>query len=313
MDWYNNANGEMVQSIVRSKRFYRVAEIAVPVMSWIIITFPIWLSPFHPAVAAYLILAYLIYFTYKGVRTVYYATISYRLIERAEKINWIKRAKAGGKFDSIDHFAIITNYKESYGKVATTISKIANQAYDKKHMYLVLALEKNEGEKALRRAERLKRRFYGEFADFIVTVHELKPGEVVGKASNEAFSAKSVYKYCKKKGMNAERVIITVSDADSFLPKNYFAYVTYEYLRDGGSKYKFYWAPVLLYNNFWKLPLPVRVQSILSSVMRLAFLSQREDLIQISTYSSSLWLLNSVGYWDVDIIPEDWHIWFQAI
>jgi hypothetical protein len=26
----------------------------------------------------------------------------------------------------------------------------------------------------------------------------------------------------------------------------------------------------------------------------------------------SLWLLDSVGYWDVDIIPEDWHLFLQA-
>jgi hypothetical protein len=26
----------------------------------------------------------------------------------------------------------------------------------------------------------------------------------------------------------------------------------------------------------------------------------------------SLWLLEAIGYWDVDIIPEDWHVNFQA-
>ena len=51
---------------------------------------------------------------------------------------------------------------------------------------------------------------------------------------------------------------------------------------------------------------------MLSSVARFAYLSQNEDLIQISTYTTNLWLLESVGYWDTDIIPEDWHIWLQA-
>ncbi|MFN4212399.1 MAG: hypothetical protein ACK4FL_00305, partial [Microgenomates group bacterium] len=34
--------------------------------------------------------------------------------------------------------------------------------------------------------------------------------------------------------------------------------------------------------------------------------------IQISTYSTNLWLLKEVNFWDVDIIPEDWHIYLQA-
>lgn len=47
-------------------------------------------------------------------------------------------------------------------------------------------------------------------------------------------------------------------------------------------------------------------------MLRLAFLAEEKNVIQISTYSMSLWLLESVGYWDVDIIPEDWHIFLQA-
>ena len=54
------------------------------------------------------------------------------------------------------------------------------------------------------------------------------------------------------------------------------------------------------------------MQATLSSILRLSFLSQTEKLIQISTYSTSLWLLDKVGFWDVDIIPEDWHIYYQA-
>ena len=54
------------------------------------------------------------------------------------------------------------------------------------------------------------------------------------------------------------------------------------------------------------------MQATLSSIFRLAFLSQKKKLIQISTYSTNLWLLKQLNYWDTDIIPEDWHIYFQA-
>jgi hypothetical protein len=54
------------------------------------------------------------------------------------------------------------------------------------------------------------------------------------------------------------------------------------------------------------------MQATLSSILRLAFLSQKNNLIQISTYSTNLWLLKEIDFWDVDIIPEDWHIYLQA-
>ena len=44
----------------------------------------------------------------------------------------------------------------------------------------------------------------------------------------------------------------------------------------------------------------------------MAFLTQKENLIQVSTYSTNLWLLKKINFWDVDIIPEDWHVFFQA-
>jgi hypothetical protein len=56
----------------------------------------------------------------------------------------------------------------------------------------------------------------------------------------------------------------------------------------------------------------VRIQATLSSILRLAFLSQKENLIQVSTYSTNLWMLKKINFWDTDIIPEDWHVFFQA-
>ena len=50
----------------------------------------------------------------------------------------------------------------------------------------------------------------------------------------------------------------------------------------------------------------------MSSILRLAFLSQKDNLIQVSTYSTNLDLLKKLNFWDVDVIPEDWHIYFQA-
>lgn len=304
----------MVKKIVRSRFFYRVAESFVPLLTWTIITFPIWFSPFHPAIVSYFILAFTLYFLFKSVRTVYFAYISHQLMDKAGKIDWYNRLLKRGSYQKIVHFILITNYKESEDKVGRTVSKIKQQKYPdlKEKVNIVLAMEEREGEEARERSHQLTKKFAAEFAGFYTTYHKLLPGEVVGKASNETYAVKFIDNKAKEMGIKPKHVLITVCDADSLIPQRYLSYLTYEFLEDKERDYHFYWAPVLLYSNFWKLSFFVRIHSILSSILRFSFLSQRNDLIQISTYSTNLWLLEQVGFWDTDVIPEDWHIWLQA-
>lgn len=302
----------MIDRIVKTKFFYRVAESLVPFFTWVVILMPVWLSPFHPAVASYCIFAFLIYFFYKSIKTIYYAAIAHQLMSKMEKINWNARLKKIKGYSNIQHFIIITNYRESIAKLEHTLERIKTQDYDHKSIYVVLAMEEREGEDARERSSVLTKKYKSVFGGFFTTYHRLLEHEVVGKASNETYAARFVDNYVLKNGIDRNNVLITICDADSLLPKEYLSYLTVEYMRDEERKYHFYWAPVLLYNNFWKLPLPIRVQSILSSVIRLSLLPQRDDLIQVSTYSTNLWLLREINFWDTDIIPEDWHIWLQA-
>lgn len=302
----------MLDRIVKTALFYRIAEGFIPFLTWAIILLPLWLSPFRPAVAAYCILAFMIYFLYKSMKTVYYAGVAYMLMERLGKIDWLKKLKKSKGHEDIFHFMVITNYKESVAKLEKTLQKIREQKYDLKKIYVVLAMEEREGDEAKKRSMALQEKFEGIFADFITTYHVMQPGEVVGKASNEAYAARCIEKIVVQKNISLKHVLITICDADSLLPPQYTAYLTLEFLKDPDRIYHFYWAPVLLYNNFWRMSMVIRVQSILGSVIRLSLLPQKDDLIQISTYSTNLWLLKEVGYWDPDIIPEDWHIWFQA-
>lgn len=301
----------MFQKVISHVSHVRYGEVVVPFFTWVIITLPLWLSPFHPAVVAYFIIAFDMYFLYKAMSMTFFASLSYRKILSYSILPFSKKIVQQEKSKDIQHFVIIPNYKEPLYKLDTTVEAIVEGDYPHKTIYLVLAFEKRE-EEAKDKANALINKYGHYFEDVICTYHELKDGEVPGKASNQAYSAKKLLTYMQKKGMSEEETLITVCDADSILPKNYFSYLTYEYLRDKERKYHFYCSPVLFYNNFWDLPFFVRMQATLSSILRLGFLSQRDRLIQISTYSTNMWLLREVGFWDVDIIPEDWHLYFQA-
>jgi hypothetical protein len=302
----------MKDSSVKSVWYYRLTEMLVPILVWATITMPLWLSPFRPAVASYLILAYFVYFLYKTLKTIYYATISFQLMKRAERTDWQEMIRDMKGKDALAHFFIIVTYKESIEKLSHTIQAIVDQHYDPKKLNIVLAMEEREGPSAKEKSDALHKVYESKIGGMYTTHHELVEGEIVGKASNATCAAKFLSEVVRARDIDPENVIVTVCDADSILPADYTAYVTYKFLLDEDGKYRFFSAPVLLYNNFWKLPMPIRVQTMLSSVARFAYLSQRDDLIQISTYTTNLWLLESVGYWDTDIIPEDWHIWMQA-
>lgn len=301
----------MSERIAKSRFWERTFEIVVPVCAWLIITLPIWLSPFHPAVVAYFILSFNIYFFYKSAITMFYAVLSYKSILYYQGVPFKQKIKQIKKASEIEHFIIIPNYKEPLHKLESTVKRITESDYPYKTMHLVLALEKRE-EEGPEKAAAISKAYGDYFKDILTTYHVLVEGEVPGKASNQTHAAKVVSDYVRQQGMNPDDVLITIADADSLFARNYFSYLTYEYIRDEGRLYHFYWAPLLLYNDFWRLPFFVRMQATLSSIFRLAFLSQRKKLIQVSTYSNSLSLLEKIGYWDVDIIPEDWHIHFQA-
>jgi hypothetical protein len=96
------------------------------------------------------------------------------------------------------------------------------------------------------------------------------------------------------------------------LHPSYFACLSYHFL-DNPNRYTTIWQAILMfYNNIWKVPLFVRVFSSSASVMLLSTVARRDRLINFSTYSASLKMIDAIGYWDTDVIPEDWRLFFKA-
>ncbi len=298
--------------MIKTRFFQRLLEIIVPISSWFLITLPLWLSPFHPAIVAYFIIAFDLYFFSKCLSTAYSSVVSYNEILFHSQIRYYKKLKNLKNFNVLKHFIIIPNYREPIYKLNETIKTLIDNDYpDKDSVYLVLAFEKRELE-STQKNQIIINQYQKYFKKIISCYHPLKKNEEPGKASNQTYAAKIVDDYVVKNNIDRKNALITICDADSKLPKNYFSYLSFEYLKDKNRLFHFYWAPVLLYNNFWQLPFVVRIQATLSSIVRLAFLSQKENLIQVSTYSTNLWMLKKINFWDIDIIPEDWHVFFQA-
>jgi hypothetical protein len=75
---------------------------------------------------------------------------------------------------------------------------------------------------------------------------------------------------------------------------------------------KFWQAAILFYNNIWRVPIFVRVVHTIYSINGIAELMRPGSNFNYSTYSISWRLIEKSGFWDSDVVPEDWHLFFKA-
>ncbi len=290
----------------------RALEMVPGFFSWALILSPLWGSFFIPQVIAYFILFFDIYWFYKSFTLVVTAHIASKKIAEAEKIDWLVKAQLLPDAKKVHHIIIIPNYKESVHKLKSSIQSFAQQTLPLKHLHVILAMEKRESD-AQEKADILIQEFKHMFGSIFATYHPDLIGEVKGKSSNEAYAGKVAYDTLIKTGKaNLNFATVSSVDADSIFDKQYFAYLTYKFLTDPKRYNKFWQSANVNYNNFWHVPAPVRILSFFGSLWRTAVLVQKDRLIANSTYSLSFSLLHKIGYWDVDVIPEDYRIFFKA-
>jgi hypothetical protein len=290
----------------------RLLEIMPGFTSWMVILSPIWGSLFFPTALAYFILFFDMYWFYKSYSLVINAYRGAKRIKQSEKLNWLEKAEAQPDFKKVHHVLIILSYKESVSKMKTTIEALQRQTLPLSQLHIVLAMEEREKE-APEKVAALVKEFKGVFGDFFATYHIDAPGEIKGKSSNEAHAGKEAYqKLCIEGNLDIEYATISSVDVDSIFDKQFFACLTYKFLIDPKRYNKFWQSATVFYNNIWQVPAPIRILSFFGSLWRTSMLVQGDRLITQSTYSLSFKLLRDIGFWDVDVIPEDYRVFFKA-
>lgn len=294
----------------------RGLEILTGLTPWLLIIFLFFGGYFIPEVIAAFILTFNIYWFYRSITMSYYAIVGYLNIKAAQKTNWFEKLKNDKKtkgWKKIYHAVLVCNVKEPLPTLRRTIDAIAGQDIAKTQIILVLAMEARETE-AKEKTAILSKEYNSKFFKIISTFHPLVEGETLGKHSNEAYAAKQVKNILVNKSkIPLENIIVTTADADSLFPQQYFTLLTYQFLTVKEPHLKFYQAPQFPFNNIDKVPLLVRIMELPSGISQLAGLKKySKRYFVVSTYSTSLKLLNDIGYWDPDFIPEDWHVNIKA-
>lgn len=302
-----------VNKIVAKDPLKRFLEIIPGLFSWSLILFPVWGSFLIPVAVAYYIIAFDVYWLYRSASTAFFALLAHFKIKAAQNYNWMVDVKDFGDWQKIHHIVILPTYKESVSILKQTIDALKEQSFPTKQISVVVGFEKREGEPARQKAKILSKKYQHIFGNFLITFHPNLANEVKGKSSNTSWAAKQAEKeIILKNKLDPRLVTITSEDADARFHKDYFACLSYKFL-DAPNRYTLIFQPAIMYyNNIWQAPALVRVFSTLASLVQISFLNRKDRLINFSTYSASYQLVKSIGFWDVDVIPEDYRFFFKA-
>ncbi len=296
-------------------RTKRALEILPGFSSWFLILFPIWGSFVAPKFVAYYVIVFAVYWLYRSINLAIFATIAQRKVKKNSKNDILAKLKKQfpKRWNSIHHLIIIPTFQEPLSTLENTLTGLSKQSFPRKNIHIMLSFEEREGNEADQKAAFLQKKFAHVFGHLWSTKHPDIHGEIKGKSSNTAWGAKKAKKLLvDQAGLAIEDITITSEDADAILHPYYFSYLTYGFLSSDKPYNKSWQASICFYNNIWQVPAPIRVLAATQSVTQIYILARRDRLINFSTYSVSLKHIEDIGYWDTDVIPEDYRLFFKS-
>jgi hypothetical protein len=296
-------------------RTKRALEILPGFVSWSLILFPVWGSFIMPKIVAYYVIAFTVYWLYRSLIMSVLSVAAHFKIKAASNFDWIDDLTNlyPHQWDQIHHVIIIPTYKEPEYILERTLKALSKQSIKNENLHVMLSFEEREGKAAKEKAAKLTDQFKNQFGHLWTTFHPDLEGEVKGKSANTSWGAKiAKKKIVDQVGISLDKITITSEDADARFHHHYFAYLTYEFLKQDKPHNLVWQGGVVFYNNIWEVPAPIRVMASAFSVNQMYVLMRKDRLVNFSSYSTSLKHVHEIGYWDTDVIPEDYRFFFKS-
>jgi len=298
---------------VRLPSAQRVLEVAPTATVWLIITAPVWGAIVAPAALGFGLVLFSVYWLWKSFGFASGVLIGFWRLHLAQQRDWIADSAALANSDQLRHLVIVPTCGESEEILADTLHYLTLQDVPLDRVSVVLAFEERDPS-APDRARRLSARFAALFQHFMITFHPDRDGEVRGKSSNLTWAARQVQAELIDTGrLDPEHLIVSVCDADSRLHHRYLGALGCEVLSHPDGFLHIFQPAILFYANHWRLIAPLRALNSIYSLWELARMVPAHRLVTQSTYSLSWKAVHEVGFWDVDVIPEDSHMCFKVL
>ncbi len=221
------------------------------------------------------------------------------------------------KYDQINHAVFIVSYKEPISVIELAFTSLAAQIdIDLKYLHVVLAQEARAGSENNQQTQDYFQKKYAHiFGNLVFYEHpDNLEGETRGKHSNEAWAAIQFKQdYLDTSKLDMSTTTLTTCDVDTVFHPKYFSALRYSFGTNENRHVRFWQTPMFWHNNLNEVPALTRIVGVLGNIIHIANIQEPDGLFfNYSCYSASYNLIDLAGYWDIDTIPEDWHIFLQA-
>ncbi|PJF43966.1 MAG: hypothetical protein CUN55_06365 [Phototrophicales bacterium] len=245
--------------------------------------------------------------------------IGLRRVQQWQNIDWQAEYYRRWNEDSlpleaVHHVVIIPNYKEELSTLRRTLDRLAEQPNAMDSVTIVLAMEAGDPE-AVAKGEILEAEYGAFFANFFVPIHPKGiQNEIQCKSANQAWAARWAKRILvDEKGLNIHHIVVTTMDADTLWDKHYLEALGVLFATDSRRYSAFWQAPIRYHSNVWKINPFMRLLHGYSSAWELAYLAAPWwQALPMSSYSLSMKLLDNAGYWDSDVIADEWHMYIKT-
>ncbi|MDR0397712.1 MAG: hypothetical protein LBH36_00815 [Candidatus Nomurabacteria bacterium] len=334
----------------RRKPLYRLFELLPLTLSLGMFVLLIGLSIINPVLGALFLLVVIISMLVKAAGIAYRTLGGYRVLAKASRVDWAERlthiedaptwyAKLRGtkshsythavhlenlrlvaaaesgyfpKPSQLYHAVIIATYNEAIDVLQPTIDTLITSGRNQK-LIVVLAYEERGGATTEETARQLEKLYRGKFYNFMLVKHPdgLKD-EVVGKGANCTYAGDHLQKYLDKEGIKYSDVIVTTLDSDNRPHKEYFDYVSYEYICHENRKHLSFQPVAMFLSNIWDVPAPMRVIATGNSFWNLISSMRPHTLRNFAAHSQPMDALVEMGFWSKRTIVEDGHQFWRS-
>jgi cellulose synthase/poly-beta-1,6-N-acetylglucosamine synthase-like glycosyltransferase len=297
----------------------RALEVLPGFLTWNSILAPIWLCFFYYGVqiVAIGILLFDFYWLLRSIFVVRGVVKTFRRFKHDTSINWrnelanVTPVDDAPSPDEVYHLCLIPTYTEPYWVLERTVKAIVDADYpnDRK----IIAIITRESDFAGRENVQKLKSIYGDkICRFYHILDPLLPGIVIGKSAAMNWGGRWIAAKLDEEGFDKSKVIVTDLDADYVVHAQYFAYLTYRFVQSSDRHLVIYQPIPLFHNNVWKVPAAIRVMAATSAQWQMYLHSRPYRLVPFSSYSMSMQMVESVGFWDADVIPEDSRFYYKA-
>jgi hypothetical protein len=310
-DYLNLTQAQQLKEL-KEKILYRFFEILPGLFSWVTLVGVFIFSWLKPVMVAIFIIIFDLYWLLKIIYLTSHQIASFREMRKNLKINWLERLKQLENWQDIYHLIILPMYKEERKVVSSSLQSLADSEYPKEKMIVVLAIEERAGPKIQEMAKKIQEEFKKKFFQFLVTSHPQGiPGEVTGRGSNLAWAISKAKEVINKLAIPQEKIIVSGFDIDTQPYPQYFACLTYHYLKAKNPLRSSY-QPIPVYNNnIWQAPAFSRVIANSGTFWQMIQQARPEQLVSYSSHSMPLKIFEKISY-PSNLVSDDSRIFWKS-